>query len=73
MLIFLQFLLPGKYDKLAVGRTRYFIMVGEDGILFEDGTLSCLDDTRYGSCSNYRTHHSLHPLATSGVGSECAS
>lgn len=41
-LALLQFLLPGKYARLAVGRTRYSIMVGEDGILFEDGTLSCL-------------------------------
>ena len=39
-LSFLHFLLPGSYAKLAVGRTRYSIMVGEDGILFEDGTLS---------------------------------
>ncbi|MBD2257110.1 2Fe-2S iron-sulfur cluster-binding protein [Pseudanabaena sp. FACHB-2040] len=44
---FLQFLLPGKYGKLAVGRTRYSIMVGEDGILFEDGTLSRLEENRY--------------------------
>lgn len=46
-LAFLQFLLPGKYERLAVGRTRYAIMVGEDGILFEDGTLSRLDQNRY--------------------------
>lgn len=46
-LAFLQFLLPGKYAKLAVGRTRYSVMVGEDGILFEDGTLSRLDDSCY--------------------------
>lgn len=44
---FLEFLLPGKYAKLAPGRTRYSIMVGEDGILFEDGTLSRLDINRY--------------------------
>ncbi|MBD0334122.1 MAG: FAD-dependent oxidoreductase [Cyanobacteria bacterium Co-bin13] len=44
---FLQFLLPGKYGKLAIGRTRYSIMVGEDGILFEDGTLSRLATDRY--------------------------
>ena len=46
-LAFLEFLLPGQYGKLAVGRTRYSVMVGEDGILFEDGTLSRLDDQRY--------------------------
>ncbi|MGJ3250747.1 MAG: 2Fe-2S iron-sulfur cluster-binding protein [Elainellaceae cyanobacterium] len=44
---FLEFLLPRKYSKLAVGRTRYSIMVGEDGILFEDGTLSHLESGIY--------------------------
>jgi sarcosine oxidase subunit alpha len=44
---FLHFLLPGKYAKLAVGRTRYSVMVGEDGVLFEDGTLSHLEEGRY--------------------------
>jgi len=34
---FLQFMLPAKYAKFEVGKTRYSIMVGEDGILFEDG------------------------------------
>jgi sarcosine oxidase subunit alpha len=46
-LAFLNFLLPGKYDKLPVGRTRYSIMVGEDGVLFEDGTLSHLEPGKY--------------------------
>jgi sarcosine oxidase, subunit alpha len=46
-LAFLQFMLPGKYGKLAVGRTRYTVMVSEDGILFEDGTLSRLSADRY--------------------------
>ncbi|MGB3492963.1 MAG: 2Fe-2S iron-sulfur cluster-binding protein [Elainellaceae cyanobacterium] len=44
---FLHFLLPGKYAKLAVGRTRYSVMVGEDGILFEDGTLSQIEPGVY--------------------------
>lgn len=44
---FLHFLLPGKYAKLAVGRTRYSVMVSEDGILFEDGTLSQIKPGRY--------------------------
>lgn len=43
ILEFLHFLFPGKYAKLEVGRTRYTIMVGEDGILFEDGTLSHIE------------------------------
>ena len=40
---FLHFLLPGKYAKFEVGRTRYSIMIGEDGILFEDGTISHIE------------------------------
>jgi sarcosine oxidase subunit alpha len=44
---FLEFLLPGKYARLAVGRTRYSIMVGDDGILFDDGTLSHLHSDTY--------------------------
>ena len=44
---FLQFMLPGKYAKFKVGRTRYSIMVGEDGILFEDGTISHIEQGRY--------------------------
>ena len=43
----LHFILPGSYKKLAVGRTRYSTMIGEDGILFEDGTLSHLSEGRY--------------------------
>jgi len=44
---FLEFMLPGKYRKFEVGRTRYSIMVGEDGILFEDGTISHLEKGKY--------------------------
>ena len=44
---FLQFMLPGKYGKFEIGRTRYSIMVGEDGILFEDGTISHLEQGKY--------------------------
>ncbi len=47
VLEFLHFMMPGKFAKLAVGRTRYVIMVGEDGILFEDGTISHLDPGRF--------------------------
>ena len=44
---FLHFLLPGKFRKLAVGKTRYSVMIAEDGILFEDGTLSHVSEGRY--------------------------
>lgn len=44
---FLHFMFPGKYAKLAVGKTRYSAMIGEDGILFEDGTLSQIEDGKY--------------------------
>ena len=44
---FLQFMFPGKFMKFDVGRTRYSIMVGEDGILFEDGTISHIEQGRY--------------------------
>ena len=44
---FLHFMMPGKYAKLNVGRVRYHTMVGEDGILTEDGTLSHIADGRY--------------------------
>ena len=40
-------MLPGKFAKLDVGRTRYSIMVGEDGILFEDGTISHIEKGCY--------------------------
>ena len=44
---FMQFMLPGKYAKFEVGRTRYSIMIGEDGILFEDGTISHIEQGIY--------------------------
>ena len=44
---FLHFLLPGKYAKFELGRTRYSIMIGEDGILFEDGTISHIENGIY--------------------------
>ena len=43
----LNFMLPGDYSNLSVGRVRYHTMVGEDGILFEDGTISHIDEGRY--------------------------
>ena len=44
---FLHFMMPGKYAKLKVGRVRYHTMVGEDGILTEDGTISHVAEGRY--------------------------
>lgn len=44
---FLHFMLPGKFKKLAVGRVRYGVMINEDGILFEDGTIAHIDEGRY--------------------------
>ena len=44
---FLHFMMPGKYAKLKVGRVRYHTMVGEDGILTEDGTISHIAEGRY--------------------------
>ncbi len=44
---FLHFLFPGRYAKFAVGKTRYSTMIGEDGILFEDGTISHLEQGKY--------------------------
>ncbi|MEE3120985.1 MAG: glycine cleavage T C-terminal barrel domain-containing protein, partial [SAR324 cluster bacterium] len=44
---FMHFMLPGKFAKLEVGRTRYAIMIGEDGILFEDGTISQIEKGKY--------------------------
>ncbi len=53
---FMHFMLPGKFAKLEVGRTRYAIMIGEDGILFEDGTISQIEKgkkKRYAASSKF--------------------
>jgi len=47
VLDFLHFMLPGKFARLEPGRVRYHTMVGEDGVLFEDGTIACLEAGRY--------------------------
>jgi sarcosine oxidase subunit alpha len=44
---FLHMMFPGKFAKLGVGKIRYAIMIGEDGILFEDGTISHIEDGKY--------------------------
>jgi len=36
-----------RFDTLAVGRCRYGVMLREDGIVRDDGTLSRLDDAHY--------------------------
>jgi sarcosine oxidase subunit alpha len=47
VLDFLHFMLPGKYAGLQVGKTRYVTMITEDGIFYEDGTLSHIEQGRY--------------------------
>jgi sarcosine oxidase subunit alpha len=44
---FLHFMLPGKFAKLAVGRVRYHTMIGEDGVVYEDGTIAHIEQGRY--------------------------
>jgi sarcosine oxidase subunit alpha len=44
---FLHFVLPGKFDGLEVGRVRYHTMIGEDGVLYEDGTITHVEEGRY--------------------------
>jgi len=44
---FLHFMLPGKFAKLAVGRVRYHTMIGEDGVVYEDGTIAHVEPGRY--------------------------
>lgn len=62
VLDFLHFLLPGKYAKLAVGRTRYSVMVGEDGILFEDGTLSQIEPGVYYLSTTTSNQDAIHAM-----------
>ena len=35
------------WDKLAVGRCRYGLMLGEDGMVFDDGVTACLGDDHF--------------------------
>jgi sarcosine oxidase subunit alpha len=43
----LHFMLPGRFAKLAVGRVRYHTMNGEDGVVYEDGTIAHVEPGRY--------------------------
>jgi sarcosine oxidase subunit alpha len=44
---FLDRIYANRFDTLAVGRCRYGVMLREDGIVRDDGTVSRLDDTHY--------------------------
>ncbi|HXU66433.1 MAG TPA: sarcosine oxidase subunit alpha family protein [Casimicrobiaceae bacterium] len=44
---FLNRVYINRFDNLAVGRSRYGVMLREDGIVRDDGTTSRLDDTHY--------------------------
>ena len=44
---FVEFFMPAKYAKLKTGKSRYSIMVAESGILYDDGTISKMDDENY--------------------------
>lgn len=44
---FLEFVYPNRFENLAVGRVRYGVLCGEDGIILDDGTVSRLESDRY--------------------------
>ena len=44
---FLNRIYVNRFDTLGVGRCRYGVMLREDGIVRDDGTMSRLDDTHY--------------------------
>jgi sarcosine oxidase subunit alpha len=44
---FLDRIYINRFDTLAVGRCRYGVMLREDGIVRDDGTMSRLDDAHY--------------------------
>ena len=44
---FLNRVYTNAWKKLAVGRVRYGVMCGEDGMVFDDGTTARLDEQRY--------------------------
>ncbi|EKV27033.1 Sarcosine oxidase alpha subunit [Caenispirillum salinarum AK4] len=44
---FLNRVYTNAWTKLAVGRVRYGIMCGEDGMVFDDGTTARIDENRY--------------------------
>jgi heterotetrameric sarcosine oxidase alpha subunit len=44
---FLSRVFVNRFDNLAIGRVRYVLMLREDGILFDDGTVTRLDEEHY--------------------------
>jgi sarcosine oxidase subunit alpha len=44
---FLNRIYTNAWSKLPVGRCRYGLMCGEDGMLFDDGVTSCLSDNHF--------------------------
>ena len=44
---FLNRIYTNKWNKLAVGRCRYGLMLGEDGMVMDDGVTTRLSDTHY--------------------------
>jgi sarcosine oxidase, subunit alpha len=44
---FLNRIYTNAWSKLAVGRCRYGLMLGEDGMVMDDGVTSCLAENRY--------------------------
>jgi sarcosine oxidase subunit alpha len=44
---FLNRVYTNPWSKLAVGKCRYGVMCKEDGMVFDDGVTSCIDDTRF--------------------------
>jgi sarcosine oxidase subunit alpha len=43
----LEFVYINRWSKLGIGRVRYGAMVGEDGVVFDDGVTARLEDDRY--------------------------
>ena len=44
---FLNRIYTNAWSKLPIGRCRYGLMCGEDGMLFDDGVTSCLSDNHF--------------------------
>ena len=44
---FLNIVYTNAWDKLAVGRCRYGLMLGDDGMVFDDGVTSCMGENHY--------------------------
>jgi sarcosine oxidase subunit alpha len=57
----LHFMLPGRYAKLAIGKVRYHTMIGEDGVVYDDGTIAHVEQGRYFiSCTTGNAEAILH-------------